>query len=122
MLLLTLQLSLAMFATNPNLCSTYVKCIIFVQDNFVNVHGLALKEGQRYHVCILANATDLQFEKFTQHLEQNSECSNGIIVDRTPPITGQVWVGSHQEHWSFQVGQWSSSGQDNVHHWSSVGW
>ncbi|KAI0232203.1 hypothetical protein LSAT2_017453, partial [Lamellibrachia satsuma] len=84
------------------------------RDNFMNVHGLALKEGQHYHICILANATDLQFEKFTQHLEQNSECSNGIIVDRTPPITGQVWVGSHQKHWSFQIDR----SQLNIY-WSS---
>ena len=84
-----------------------VLCSVVGQDNFVNVHGLSLNEGQRYHICILANATDLQFEKFTQHLEQNSECSNGIVVDITPPIAGQVWIGSHQKHWRFQVGQYN---------------
>ncbi|KAI0242789.1 hypothetical protein LSAT2_011095 [Lamellibrachia satsuma] len=83
-------------------------------DNFVNVHGLSLNEGQRYHICILANATDLQFEKFTQHLEQNSECSNGIVVDTTPPIAGQVWIGSHQKHWRFQIDR----SQLNIY-WSS---
>ena len=95
--------------------------LLLLQDNFVNVHGLSLNEGQRYYICILANATELKFEKFTQHLDQNSECSNGIVVDRTPPIAGQVWVGSHQKHWHFQVSQWSHSGQDTTHHWSSVG-
>ena len=77
--------------------------LLLLQDNFVNVHGLPLKEGQRYYICILANATDLEFEKFTQHVEQNSECSNGIVVDTTPPTAGQVWVGGHQKHWHFQV-------------------
>ena len=78
---------------------------IVLQDNFVNVHDLTLNEGQRYHICILANATDILVENVTEHLQENSECSNGIVVDRTPPIAGQVWVGSHQKHWSFQVGQ-----------------
>ena len=76
---------------------------LLLQDNFVNVHGLALKEGQRYHICVLANATDLRFEKSTQHLEQVSTCSNGIIVDTTPPTAGEVWVGGHQKHWRYQV-------------------
>lgn len=70
----------------------------------MNVHDLTLSEGQRYYICILANATDLTFEKFTQHLEPNSECSNGIVVGTTPPIAGQVWVGSHLTHWHYQVG------------------
>ncbi|KAK2161993.1 hypothetical protein NP493_1549g00025 [Ridgeia piscesae] len=84
------------------------------QDNFVNVHGLPLREGQRYYICILANVNDLEFEKFTQHLEQNSECSNGIVVDTTPPTAGQVWVGSHLKHWRYQI----DHSQLNIY-WSS---
>ena len=80
-----------------------VMLVLSLQDNFVNVHGLPLKEGQRYYMCILAHATDLEFEKFIQSLEQNSECSNGIVVDATPPTAGQVWVGSHLKHWRYQV-------------------
>ena len=74
-----------------------------LQDSFVNVHDLTLMEGQRYHICILANATDILVGNVTEHLQQTSGCSNGIVVDRTPPIAGQVWVGSVQNHWSFQV-------------------
>ncbi|KAK2158684.1 hypothetical protein NP493_1763g00001 [Ridgeia piscesae] len=84
------------------------------QNNFMNVHDLNLREGQRYYICILANATDLEFEKFTQHLEQNSECSNGIVVDTTPPTAGQVWVGSHLQHWRYQIDR----SQLNIY-WSS---
>jgi len=69
----------------------------------VNVHGLTLHEGQRYHICILANVTDVHFEKFTQPMTNVTECSNGIVVDKTPPIPGLVWIGSHQKHWGFQV-------------------
>ncbi|KAK2139505.1 hypothetical protein NP493_6362g00002 [Ridgeia piscesae] len=80
----------------------------------MNVHDLNLREGQRYYICILANATDLEFEKFTQHLEQNSGCSNGIVVDTTPPTAGQVWVGSHLQHWRYQIDR----SQLNIY-WSS---
>jgi len=74
-----------------------------LQENFVNVHDLPLQEGQRYYICILANATDLKFEKFSQHLEHRTDCSNGIVVDSTPPFPGRVWIGSHSNHWSYQV-------------------
>ncbi|KAK2183533.1 hypothetical protein NP493_308g03123 [Ridgeia piscesae] len=84
------------------------------QENFVNVHDLPLQEGQRYYICILANATDLKFEKFTQHLEHRTDCSNGIVVDSTPPFPGRVWIGSHSNHWSYQI----SRSQMNIY-WSS---
>ena len=33
--------------------------LLLLQDNFMNVHGLHLNEGQRYYICLLANATSL---------------------------------------------------------------
>ena len=70
----------------------------------MNVHGLSLTEGQRYYVCVLANATEVLIGNTTEHLNRHSQCSNGIVVDKTPPIAGQAWIGSRQKHWRFQVG------------------
>ena len=64
---------------------------------------LDLTHGQRYHVCIYANATDAVFETFTQPLSAVDACSNGILVDRQPPERGTVWVGGHDEEWTVQV-------------------
>ncbi|WAR05117.1 hypothetical protein MAR_020486 [Mya arenaria] len=52
-----------------------------------------LKHGKRYIVCIHANETYIYHEKWTQHLGEFMECSDGVTVDITPPISGKVWIG-----------------------------
>ncbi|XP_078589451.1 uncharacterized protein LOC144869806 [Branchiostoma floridae x Branchiostoma japonicum] len=71
------------------------------QDNFVNVPGLGLHHGRRYHICIHANRTVLQFETFDQTLAEVDTCSNGITVDLTPPLPGQVWINRRDQ--AFQT-------------------
>ena len=83
--------------------SLHCTCLIFFQNNYVNVHSLHLESGSRYYICVLANKTKLVFEKFTQYLDTVSECSNGITVDHTAPQAGEVWVGDHLYHRLFQV-------------------
>ena len=67
------------------------------------MRGLSLVHGQRYHVCVYANATTATFEKFTQNLGIINTCTNGIVVDREPPEGGTVWVGGPTEEWIYQV-------------------
>ncbi|XP_078682420.1 uncharacterized protein LOC144916894 [Branchiostoma floridae x Branchiostoma belcheri] len=62
------------------------------EENFVNVPDIELLHGRRYHICVHANATVLHFELFDQSLDKVDSCSNGITVDLTPPLPGQVWV------------------------------
>ena len=69
----------------------------------MNAVNLPLEDGRRYHVCIYANETDLEFETFTQHLDAVSACSNGITVDLEPPTAGNVWIGDHRNHQFYQV-------------------
>ncbi|XP_078696223.1 uncharacterized protein LOC144924666 [Branchiostoma floridae x Branchiostoma belcheri] len=69
-------------------------------DNFVNVPDLELHHGRRYHICLHANKTVLQFETFDQTLSVDT-CSNGITVDLTPPVPGQVWVNRRDQ--AFQT-------------------
>ncbi|WAR04731.1 hypothetical protein MAR_020100, partial [Mya arenaria] len=49
-----------------------------------------IKHGKRYIVCIHANETYLYHEKWTQHLDEFMECSDGVTVDITPPIAGMT--------------------------------
>ncbi|WAR04893.1 hypothetical protein MAR_020262 [Mya arenaria] len=49
-----------------------------------------LKHGRRYIVCIHANETYLYHEKWTQHLNEFMECTDGVTVDITPPIAGKI--------------------------------
>ncbi|CAH1242631.1 Hypp6913 [Branchiostoma lanceolatum] len=69
------------------------------KDNFVNVRGLDLQNGQRYFVCVFAEETMLEFEKFQQAAEEVSVCSNGVVVDKEPPVPGEVHVGLGNENY-----------------------
>ncbi|XP_061193435.1 uncharacterized protein LOC133201664 [Saccostrea echinata] len=53
-----------------------------------------LEHGQRYMVCIHAAYTEIKYEKWTQVLPEINECSDGIVVDLTPPVPGKVWIGN----------------------------
>ena len=80
-----------------NLCPT------ILEQNFVNVDDLTLHHGKRYKVCIHTNSTNITHETWwTETIEGVSACSDGIVVDITPPVVGQVWIGWH-EHLQFQV-------------------
>ncbi|CAC5401969.1 unnamed protein product [Mytilus coruscus] len=54
----------------------------------------SLQHGHRYIVCIHANKSEIKYEKWTETLEEVNDCSDGVIVDLTPPSPGQVWIGN----------------------------
>ncbi|ESO88673.1 hypothetical protein LOTGIDRAFT_165459 [Lottia gigantea] len=51
-----------------------------------------LKHGRRYRVCLHADSTTLQHEKWDEDLEEINSCSDGITVDLSPPSGGRVWI------------------------------
>ncbi len=63
------------------------------EDNFINVYDLALTHGQLYRICINASATVLNREGWKDNLEEFKECTDGVVVDTTPPEPGTVWIG-----------------------------
>ncbi|XP_053398947.1 uncharacterized protein LOC128556937 [Mercenaria mercenaria] len=72
-----------------------------------------LTHGRRYIICIHANASKLQREFWEQDLGEIDECSNGVTVDLTPPVTTDVWIGNDKQH-LFQT----STSEVTVH-WNS---
>ena len=80
--------------------------IIYILGNeYVNVlfnESQYLQHGQRYVVCVHANATEIEYEKWTESLEEVNGCSDGVTVDLTPPSPGNVWIGN-KPHSQFQV-------------------
>ncbi|XP_038071216.1 uncharacterized protein LOC119740085 [Patiria miniata] len=80
---------------------------------FVNVPGLSLQHGSCYRICIHANRVVLQHETWNQTLPSVSSCSDGVVVDTTPPTPGSVWIGGGQ-HQAFQ-----RSSSELVLHWDS---
>ena len=55
-------------------------------------------------MCVFAEETIAQWERFTETLEEVSACSNGITIDHQPPIPGKVWTGGPTQHQYYQVG------------------
>ena len=61
-----------------------------------------LVHGERYTICIHTEYTEIQFEMWKQILPELNTCSDGIVVDLTPPTPGKVWIGNVQGT-SYQV-------------------
>ncbi|XP_071964161.1 uncharacterized protein [Antedon mediterranea] len=62
-------------------------------DEYINVDELNLKHGSKYFICIHAEKTMKYHEKWTEVLPELSSCSDGVVIDLTPPTPGDVWLG-----------------------------
>ncbi|KAK3101903.1 hypothetical protein FSP39_007221, partial [Pinctada imbricata] len=51
-----------------------------------------LTHGERYLVCLHGDRTEIQHEKWLQILPDLNTCSDGVVVDLTPPTAGDVWI------------------------------
>ncbi|XP_022102003.1 uncharacterized protein LOC110985345 [Acanthaster planci] len=80
---------------------------------FVNVPNLSLEHGMRYRICIHADEVTLEHELWKEELPAVSSCSDGVVVDTTPPTPGPVWIGWSQ-HRTYQ-----SSSSELVLRWES---
>ena len=74
------------------------KISVCLDNEFINVkfEKGELEHGQRYMVCIHSEHTEIVYEKWTQVLPEINECSDGIVVDLTPPTAGKIWIGNRQ--------------------------
>ncbi|XP_038050540.1 uncharacterized protein LOC119723761 [Patiria miniata] len=80
---------------------------------FVNVPDLVLAHGKRYRICIHADEVTLEHELWNEPLPAVSTCSDGVVIDTTPPTPGSVWIGWNR-HQAYQ-----SSSSELVLHWES---
>lgn len=58
-----------------------------------------LEHGRRYVVCIHTEYTEISHEKWTEVLPEINICSDGIVVDLTPPSPGKVWIGKQGQQY-----------------------
>ncbi|XP_070557450.1 uncharacterized protein [Ptychodera flava] len=75
------------------------------KSNFVNIADLDLIHGHRYHVCLYANETMKFYEKSAHLLPAVSACSDGVVVDHTPPAAGRVWLDWEQRHFQASTSE-----------------
>ena len=52
-----------------------------------------LVHGTRYTVCVHADRKLIQHETWIEDIAAISMCSDGIVVDLTPPTNGRLWIG-----------------------------
>ena len=89
-----------MFILEANNCDLTV--CYSADKEFVNVPDLFLMHGKRYRICIHADQKTIKHEVWTETLPPVSSCSDGVVVDTTPPTPGSVWIGWNQ-HQVYQV-------------------
>ncbi|XP_052067298.1 uncharacterized protein LOC127706680 [Mytilus californianus] len=73
-----------------NIINNFIIDREFMNEEFTHNE---LVHGTRYTVCIHADQTALVNEEWIQQLPAVSACSDGIIVDLTPPTAGRLWIG-----------------------------
>ena len=61
-----------------------------------------LIHGTRYTVCLHADRKLIQHETWIEDLPATSSCSDGVVVDFTPPTEGRLWIG-HNPGTLYQV-------------------
>ncbi|XP_061176007.1 uncharacterized protein LOC133184958 [Saccostrea echinata] len=92
--------STSLLLSDPCSHPNSIKCAT-TEHEFINVKfgDGELEHGQRYIVCIHTEYTEIQHEKWTQVLPEINECSDGVVVDLTPPSVGNVWIGKQGQQY-----------------------
>ena len=60
-------------------------------------------EGHHYYICVHAAAESLVHEKWTEDLPEVADCSDGVTVDLSQPVAGNVYVDGLRNTY-YQVG------------------
>ncbi|XP_013409734.1 uncharacterized protein LOC106173226 [Lingula anatina] len=78
----------------PDDCATDPMChhLTTTNGNVLRLENAELSEGFQYYVCALAKEEVTVREKHIETLPEMKLCSNGFIIDRTPPRAGHVSV------------------------------
>ncbi|KAI8485722.1 hypothetical protein Bbelb_365560, partial [Branchiostoma belcheri] len=69
----------------------------YTDKEYQTVEGVSMEHGKRYIMCVHANETSRQFETWTDTYPEVSACSSGVTVDTSPPVPGEVWIGTSRQ-------------------------
>ena len=64
---------------------------------------MSLHEGGRYYICIFGEEAELIYETWTETVQQADYCTDGIVVDVSPPVAGRITLGTRDTHVYYQV-------------------
>ncbi|KAH3708851.1 hypothetical protein DPMN_068310 [Dreissena polymorpha] len=82
----------------PDNCETDVNCIVRydTDSGYVEFSTHDISLNQIYYICAHSNTTEVNRELFTEALQEISSCSNGFVLDSSPPTKGHVQVQNHK--------------------------
>ncbi|XP_062616047.1 uncharacterized protein LOC134277752 [Saccostrea cucullata] len=87
----------ALSLSDPCSHSDAIKCSR-TENEFINFKFKRgeLVHGHRYIICIHAENTTKIYEEWTEILPEMNKCSDGVVLDLTPPVAGNIWIGTTQ--------------------------
>ena len=79
-----------------NECEKDTECAYTTQTEkgFVLFDSMIVNKNTFYYTCAFANASFVSRELFTETLSEIRVCSNGFIIDGTPPFGGEVIISN----------------------------
>ncbi|KAH3799518.1 hypothetical protein DPMN_153128 [Dreissena polymorpha] len=82
----------------PQTCDSDINCVLkYETDNgYIELDRKYISINELYFICAYSNNTVIEREYFTEILEEISSCSNGFILDSSPPTKGEVQVHNHR--------------------------
>jgi hypothetical protein len=77
-----------------NQCEKDSDCVFTTQtqNGFVLFDKKVIEKNTFYYTCAYSNASSVSRELFTEMFSEIRVCSNGFIIDDTPPFGGHVTV------------------------------
>ena len=80
----------------PPFCKKDPDCVYQEEnmDGYVEVPYDRIRMNQIYYICALSHATEIEREYFTESMKEIRQCSNGFVLDDTPPTSGKVHVSN----------------------------
>ena len=81
----------------PTHCEISDRCLLSEQSDsgFVEFHASHIRLNTLYYICASSNVAYIERETFTERLEAISACSDGFVLDDTPPYGGEIHVQHH---------------------------
>ncbi|XP_061177042.1 uncharacterized protein LOC133185758 [Saccostrea echinata] len=98
------KLSSSLSFADPCNHSDCIRCT-HTDREFINIKFREgeLEHGQRYIVCIHTDHTEIHHEQSSRVLLEINACSDGVVVDLTPPSMGDVWIGRRGQRYQIST-------------------
>ena len=81
----------------PTQCINSPRCLQFLtsKSGVIEFDSRFIAANTLHYICARSNVTYIEREIFTERLEAINTCSDGFVLDDSPPSSGEVHVSQH---------------------------